>query len=162
MQTPLIRWPEIGSEFRDGGENGMYIMLVVPQPNEWVRECVEESPITLMGIPDAPLSDTQDLWNREDASEQHKALDKAYNALKDKSDEVSAREMYSMIPQDDLSVQMLAAIELGTTSVTYMSEALDDYWQATIKDLTLAGQVLHNTLELAFGITPRILTFLDT
>jgi hypothetical protein len=128
----LVNFPGAKSGITSGGDNGMFVVMAVPEPEGWTQECTVDVSLVLTE-PDVCVSpEGRDLWGRE-----------------------------SGYP-DNTSVPMLAAVHMGSSDMAYYDEVKDEYWAAQESDLTEAGMAIMRALFCAYGVAPVLLTFLDT
>jgi hypothetical protein len=158
----LIKFPEVGDLWEDAGEGGMYVMAVIPRPADHPDNCTVENFIVLTS-PDAAVSDLSDLWpDAKGRYEEEQARNDAARLMEREGFAAKASQVRSLISQDSLSLPVLLAAELGSTS-RYLTARKDGaLWEATRDDLTPSGILLMNRLHVAFGAAPILLTFLDT
>jgi hypothetical protein len=162
MQEALINIPS-GGVYEDSGEGGLFVMLVVPQPDDWGHNCHVDVNITLSS-PDVCIGDQHRLWGegRRDTVDAWRNQLKAQKALDEAGKgDLAIWALQARNPQDD-SVPVLAAVHLGSTSESLWDEHKSRYWRAEKDNLTFAGFVLYARLQAAFGVEPLIMTFLDT
>lgn len=156
--------PTLGlTVWRDAGEGGMFVWLVVPAPNHPRHECHVDSTLHLTS-PDVLITkDTAELWvpyRRHRDSDAH-LQEEAKGALWAAGKEELANWTDRVMNADEMSTDLLAAVFLGSTMTCPVHEQAG-WWEAGYGDLTQAGKVLFDTLKAAFKVEPLILTFLDT
>lgn len=162
MTNELIKFPEVGETWEDTGEGGMYVYAVAPRPVGFKDNCTVENSIVLTK-PDAPVSDIRDFWgDPQSAATEEKARTEAARLMDREGFVVQAATVRSLVSLDSLSVDMLAAVYMGSTSRSLKDVTNGIFWEAAWEDLTPGGVLLMDRLNIAFGITPHLLTFLDT
>lgn len=166
----MVNFPETG-DWRDSGEGGLWVTLVVRKPENHTYFACTDAHIVL-SEPDVCVSPGRrnDLWEEFDYSPgsrrrqwdhvQHKLMTfdefkgEKFNALRQFAVQASAPWHHSE--------EVLAAVQMGSTSLSLWSESLGRYFYATYDDLTPAGQSIYDGLKAAFGAAPELYTFLDT
>lgn len=162
MTNELIKFPEAGTPWEDAGEGGMYVYAVVPRPVDFEGECTVENGIVLTA-PDASVSDIRDFWgDPESAAEEEAARDDAARLMDREGFATKAATVRGLMSRDSLSVDMLAAVYMGSTSRSLKNFTSGTFWEAAWEDLTPSGILLMDRLNIAFGVAPVLLTFLDT
>lgn len=162
MSSELIRFPNAGGTWEDTGEGGMYVYAVVPRPVDFADNCTVENSIVLTP-PDAPVSDIRDFWGDPGtAAEERAARNDAARLMDREGFSVKAASVRSLVPLDSLSMDMLAAVYMGSVSRSLKDRTSGAFWEANPGDLTSAGVRLLGQLHDTFGVTPTLLTFLDT
>lgn len=163
MIKELIKFPQVGGAWQDSGEGGMYIYAVILRPADHQDNCTVENGIVLTP-PDYPVSDIRPFWGSpEDTFREHRIRDEAARLMEQQGRVSAGITVRGLLSRDSLSAEMLAAVFMGSTRTSLMAaDGSEAYWQAGWGDLTpKGGQVVHH-LRDAFGITPALLTFLDT
>jgi hypothetical protein len=163
---PLINFPGGGWDpsggYEDTGEGGLYVMMVVPELEDFQDECMVDVAIQLTR-PDAPVSFTGEIFvPYEHCRSGFDKSMRAHKMLKEAGEDQLASWALNTTSPDDVSSPMRVAIHLGSTSASLYSEYRASYWSATSQDLTQEGLALYATLFAAFGVEPTLLTFLDT
>lgn len=182
--SELINFPCPDGEWRDSGEGGQFVKLVVPQPDDWENYCHVDSAIVLTQ-PDV-CHNPGELWAPYDydaVMTQHDVFRYMRRRREDQQAVVQdaqaapawAKEFHQGIDYQKwgswairaldpeyLSTAMLAAVHLGSSGHSLWSERQSCYWLADEAALTEAGQRVADSLHVAFGIKPLLLTFLDT
>lgn len=163
--TDLVRFPAYDNPaYRDSAEGGLFVMLLIPEPENHSDNCVVDVNITVSS-PDVCVNraDIEGIWQPYDyrmsgfqkSIEAGKALEAAGRA------DLATWAIRTTSP-DETSGSMLAALHLGSDSGSFWCEQQGAYWSATVADLTDAGADLYNSLAAAYGITPILVTCLDT
>jgi hypothetical protein len=162
MPADLIHFPNPVEPYRDTGEGGLYVVLAVPEPRGHRYNCHVDVLIN-MGSPDATISDTGDLWapGAQRGDGWQNAMDAQDALRKAGRDDLATWATRVIDPETEQSVDLLAAVHLGSTPHSLWNDQAGRYWEAGVEDLTEHGRALHAALEAAYG-APRILTFLDT
>lgn len=158
-----INFPAPGGCMSDSGEGGMFVMMVVPEPKglDLGHACHVDVHI-LLTQPDVCVSrERNEVWEAYDSDAWRTEMELSQFIQKQGKLEWK-RWMFHAHSGDRLSDSVQAAIHLGSTSYSLYDEHQGAYWTATKDDLTLVGKTLYNALEEAYGVTPLILTFLDT
>jgi hypothetical protein len=162
MTNELIKFPEADKTWEDTGEGGMYVYAVVPRPIGFKDNCTVENSIVLTP-PDAPVSDIRNFWgDPETAADEKGARDDAARLMDREGFAMKAATVRGLVSLDSLSVDMLAAVYMGSTSRSLKDRTNGTFWEAAWGDLTPSGILLMDRLNIAFGIAPDLLTFLDT
>jgi hypothetical protein len=162
MHEELIRFPGVGGTWSDAGEGRMYVYAVVPRPVDYPDNCIVENMIVLTE-PDAPVSDIRPLWGDPASAAEEKAARRDAARLMDREGfAVKAASVRSLVSLDSFSVDMLAAVFMGSTHHSLQVSGGGTFWEAAREDLTVAGTQLLDRLHSAFGVEPVLLTFLDT
>lgn len=162
MANELIKFPEAGKGWGDTGGGGMYVYVVVPRPVDFKDNCTVENSPALTAL-DYPVSHIRDFWGGpKTAAEEEAARDNAARLMDREGFAMKAATMRSLVSLDSLSADMLAAVYMGSTSRSLKSLADGTFRETAWGDLTPSGILLMDRLNIAFGITPTLLTFLDT
>lgn len=177
----LINFPQPGGEWRDSGEGGQFVKLVVPEPEGWLNNCCVDASIVLKQ-PDV-CHNGRELWepyDHEANMTQHDVFQYMRRRLEDEKESgveqpewkkefhrgIDYHKWGSWVLRannpDHISVPVLAAVEMGSSQFSLWSESQSRYWLADEFSLTEAGQRVADSLHVAFGIAPILLTFLDT
>lgn len=180
----LIDFDGIEGDWRDSGEGGQFVMLVVPEADDWSTKCHVDVGIRLTR-PDV-CNTPNDLWapfNHESNAHRHDLGHYLFNRANDARAVIQdasarpawAKEFYRGFQyaewarwavrahaEEELSTGVLAAVHLGSSQFSLWSESRGSYWTAGEGNLTLAGRDLFNSLANAFDVAPLLLTFLDT
>lgn len=171
----LLTFPECDDlPWRDSGEGGQYVMLVVPEPEAGhdTECCVDVSTFlrlprpanrvdTALTYPD--VCHTQnDLWTREGYLDGFRESGDAYKHFSEGDDTRLAGWALRVISPGELSRPVLASVMLGSNGQSRFSESHGVYWVATHADLTFRGKLLYDTLKSFYQTEPLLLTFLDT
>lgn len=61
----------------------------------------------------------------------------------------------------DAGVPVLAAVNLGSTHQVFAHTDTNDYWHASVKDLTWSGRRLLRNLAQLYGRRPHLLTYIS-
>jgi hypothetical protein len=178
----LLIFPEPGNGFRDSGEGGQFVMLVVPEPENWSNNCHVDVGIHL-NQPDVCHNDPEGFWASYDHDAnmtQHDLFQYLSHRQQDKEADVGenpewAKKFYRGLQYrewgswvlrangwDYLSQSCLAAVHMGSSQFSLWDEEQGRYWLADHGHLTQPGKAVHESLQAAFGIEPILLTFLDT
>lgn len=177
----LIRFPDPTEDWRDSGEGGQFVMLVVPEPDDWANNCHVDVQI-MLSQPDV-CHTPNDFWppyNHDSSMMQYDLHQYLRRREEDQSANgglvpewareihrgINYREWGSWVLRakawDDVSKSMLAAVHMGSSHYSMWSETGGHYWTASEDDLTTEGRAIKSSLKAAFGIEPVLLTFLDT
>lgn len=178
----MVHWPAPTGWHSDSGEGGLFAWMVVPETassgeaveaNVFARNChVDVSaylsrPRVMLTRPDVCVSaegrkvfepyDYDDAWL-------NRALDlgKLLDEHKGPEDARLRRALIQTMGSDDVSVPMLAAVFLGSTSHSLWDEAAGQYFEVTFAHLTQDGKLLYELWQRVYGVEPVLLTFLDT
>ena len=162
----LINWPVPDERYRDLGEGGLFAYLIIADfldgPAEVTTHCNVDT-YAHLDLPDVCVSpEGIRLWpsgaQREEeyrnASDVHHFLGQHGAPDRLKEWPLATRSVSWM------SESLWATVFLGSTSAALCDE--DGYFAAAYEHLTEPGRVLHDTMRHAYGIEPRLLTFLDT
>jgi hypothetical protein len=158
----MVSFPAETECLRDSGEGGLFVVMVVPEPEEGVNHNCSVDVQILMTRADVCVSsrerdfwahNSRESWNSKTELDQHIA----------KTGNIDwKRWMFHAYSGTDLSFPMQAAVHLGSTGMSLYDEHKGSYWNATKEDLTPAGKALYEALKAAYGVAPVLLTFLDT
>jgi len=163
IDPELVEFPPCAgmTNLRDSGEGGLFVWLVVPEPENASYDCHVDTRVN-MTLPDVCLTQ-QDLWVPYRFREMDARLEQdARTFLKEQGKEELAHWTGRVINSDEMSSDLLAAVFIGSTGSSIYDEGAGRYWEASYDDLTAAGQALYQGLKAAFGTEPKLLTFLDT
>lgn len=167
--TPLIEFPSDGS-FEDSGEGGTFCLLIVPAPRgsdtpddrTGAGEITVMAPDTYVAAPGLP----DEFWTPIGFTSRHKP---DWCVLRDAAKELGGNGRADLAgavtrarSRDDFSLGVQAALRLGSTERSLWNPKEGVYWAAGETDLTPAGRALYDGLRAAYGVTPVILTGLDT
>lgn len=161
----MVNFPGGNDSYEDSGEGGLFVVMVVPQPESWQDNChVDVIAATRLSRPDVCVSpEGHELWEpwehrKNDADKQSQA----HQLLTEHGQPVLASWALRARNWDEFSVSMLAVIHVGSTSRSLWHAGRQEYWQAEYRDLNPLGARIHTGLHAAFGVEPLLLTFLDT
>lgn len=167
----MVNFPEESGEWRDSGEGGLWVTLIVRKPENHSYFAHVDTPIVL-SEPDVCVSPRRrnGLWEEFDYSRNspRKEWDNAQHKLMT-ADEFKVREfdflrrfaLQATAPWHH-SEEVLAAVQMGSTGLSLWSESVGRYFYATYDDLTPTGKSIYDGLKAAFGAAPELYTFLDT
>lgn len=159
MREPLVTIPSTGDGLEDSGEGGLFVIMVVPEPENWSNECHVDVH-AMLTHPNVCLSAARsDLWEPYDYKQSCGHL---YRKLSDLDMQEEAQWVLRASAPQDFSVPMLASVLLGSTMQSLWSEREGGYWVAGHDDLTVKGRMLSGILKSTYDVEPLILTFLDT
>jgi len=144
--TGCVNWP---THLHDSGEGGMVVLAVwrtlprwsprADQPGDPFAACFEATSLRFA------IGECNDVTDHDGISEEPFFRPGA---------DGSRRE---------LSVNVLAVLQLGSTAASYVGPAHEfDYWNCTRADLTLEGATLLAGLDRLYGRAAQLLTILDT
>jgi hypothetical protein len=160
----MVNFPGVGSGYEDSGEGGLFVMMLVPKPEDWQDNChVDVVTDVRLTRPDVCVSvESRELWvpwehRKSDFDKQSEA----HRVLTEQGKPELASWAMRARNWDEFSVSLLASVHMGS-SVSSWCHPQDSYWEATTEDLTGEGQMLRVGLKSVFGIEPLLLTFLDT
>lgn len=125
-----------GAKYRDTGENGMFVYLVVPYKSK--------DKTILYSAPFSVLENQILVGMGKDAEDWYSPMELE-----------GAEEVKS-------SIQLLACILIGSTKASLFNESTREYWYAVWDDLTDGGRLLFSTMRELYKVEPTLLTFLDT
>ena len=142
-QTGWVNWPVRlpHSRWQDSGEGGMWVHAFWPCDfsagtdlhDSFIR-CTGPEAVIALPTQDAPIGDTAaTIYDRQPDGKEYL----------------------------DAGVPVLAAVCLGTTSISYVDADTGAYWQCTEVDLTGRGQALLRTLSNLYSRSPILVTYLD-
>lgn len=159
MKEEMISFPSPGPGFRDAAEGGMYVLLVVPYPDDWSANCCVDAQAQISRADLCLNPGHGALW---EPYKQGQVPFRAYDRLKAAGMDDLARWCLRAVDPQELSVPVLVSAFLGSTSYSLVDEAADSWWTASESDLTPVGRAVWNGLRAAYGVDPLLLTFLDT
>jgi hypothetical protein len=152
-----------GETYEDSGEGGIYVELLVPEPEVWKHNCTIDGGVIEVSRPDSLVHQTDDLpiWAPWDSMGDHHDFE-IQELLQNSGRRDLVRRVIGSRPTMDSSTPMLAALHLGSTSHGLRNVRTGQQWAAEYEDLTILGKMLYNTLKSAYDIEPVIVTMLDT
>lgn len=131
-ERQMVYFPDIGPSMEDSGEGGMFVILVVPTPEDWQNHCAVDVNVILTQ-PDVCLNaEHRNLWT------------------------------YDLAYPNNTSLPVLAAVQMGSTHFSLCDRSKGKYWTAEYRHLTPEGASVSQSLARAYGVDPVLLTFLDT
>lgn len=181
-QRGFVNFPTESKEFRNSGEGGMFVFLVVVEPSEidfdnrWPVCCTNSVVIPLgdgvVGddqLPEPPLVDYTKIGSKEEMSAAMKAEEANHPSLfhyphcydnrePDETDE-------GFFKRVDNSIPYLAAIMLGSTGWSgWCDRSGNGNWRCTLEDLSEEGRALYELVEKLYGDRGELhlVTYLDT
>lgn len=164
-----VNFPVDSLEYKNSGEGGMYVKLVILPNNkeelsvccgtlntyDFLSEVLVNDDKNYLSVPRSESYPTIEQLDLEQ-SEHERRQRKYFPCLQRKFEE---RDIYRTF----LSTPLIASILLGSTGWSGYSEEKGEYWYCTLDDLTVAGKRLYATLQdLYEGHEIRLLTYLDT
>lgn len=154
----LVTFPS-GGVYEDSGEGGLYVMMVVPEPNGFRHNCHVDGIITISEV-DVEVTNSglwRQPWVDSPDSENRRRLDDIVWT--------ADRDLWvwstRLVNTDDASTPLLFAAHIGSTPESLWN-ADDGYFRANRDDLTEAGRALYESVKAAYGIDPVLVTCLDT
>ena len=161
MTTDLIRFPGNGNQHYRPTDDGLFVLLAVPKPEGWQYGCMVDVDICLSS-PDATVDVPADIWEPFDYEESgYRKSFQAKDALDAAGHPGLGNWALRTTSPDQWSSSMLAALHLGSGQALW-DDREGRLWSPTVDDLTDAGRVLYDGLQAAYGITPVLITCLDT
>lgn len=161
MTVNLVNFPGLDN-YEDSGEGGLFVMLVVPVPDGYTNNCCVDVQI-MMSSPDACVGDSGELWERYNyATSGYQKSMEAREIFKKSDRQDLVRWALRVRSADEFSQEVLASMHIGSSPLSLWSDRQGQYWAARRENLTDAGKVLYDTLHVAYGVEPVLLTFLDT
>ena len=158
----LLVFPEPGEGLRDVGEGGMFVMMVVPYPDNRFDNCLVDAAV-LVTRPTICLNpEGEQIWTGHRKAPGWQAGHEIQDVLRQYRNEKWDRWIAAAHGGEDLSREMLAVIFLGSTDHSLWSSHESAYWTATPDDLTPDGKMFFRSLKRMFDVDPILLTFLDT
>lgn len=158
----LVNFPNDG-DWEDSGEGGLYVLLVVPEPDDWDDGCHRDVSI-VMTSPDVVVTpEARDFWDSVDhrSSGFSKSIEASKIFKEMKRDDLNRWAMFTTSPED-YSRSVVAAMVVGSTPCSLYSDRDGHYFDAAYEDLKPEGKALFDGLRAAYAIEPVLITFLDT
>ena len=155
----LVTFPS-GGVYEDSGEGGLYVMMVVPEPNGFWHNCHVDGIITVSEV-DVEVTNSgiwqSSPWESADSKKRRRLDD-----IVRKAD----RELYvwsaKLVNMDDASTPLLFAAHMGSTPESLWNAHRSEYFTANVDHLTHEGRALYESVKAAYGIDPVLVTCLDT
>ncbi|MFC4328393.1 hypothetical protein ACFPC0_11195 [Streptomyces andamanensis] len=161
MKTPpaLVNWPHDDPAYHDSGEGGLFAYVAIPDPGTPDECCVDVS--VHMTAPDAAVTREPALWEPFDYHACGSTrLHRVRARLEQLQEGELAKSMDNLMGRDELSLALRGAVFIGSTHASLVAD--HGYFQVTKEHLTPDGLRLYDSLTVAFGSEPAIVTFLDT
>lgn len=139
MSNSLVNFPTPGDEWRDSGEGGISVALMVPYSHDF-EQCIAGN-YCRVALFDVIVSGTttRELFPRYDSN-----------------------DWENRNPEDFYSIPLSAWIAIGSTKHSLWSDRQERYFSPTMRDLTPAGRALLTSLNILYNNKVRIVTLLDT
>ena len=152
----MINFPSEGYE--DSGEGGLFVMMVVPEPDYFPHQCVVDGRITISQV-DVEVSRTG-LWRPYSWNSEGNRKRRRVDDIIRKEDEDLFIWSTRLVNMDDASRSLLFAAHMGSTGESLVNA--HGHFTATVDHLTPAGRALYDAVRAAYGIDPVLVTCLDT
>lgn len=159
MANDLVKFPDLGKEWRAVRGPGMYVLAVLPRDLS-VDPCTVGCAITLLR-PRGRLLNAVELWPTEEARRYDAdLLEEAALLFEKNGEDIKAAVLRAQFPVTDLSVEVVQATRMGASMETFRHRDTGEYWQAQWEDLTPAGVLHLHQVNTGFMRPPLLLTFL--
>jgi len=156
-----VNFPVNDPAFKNTGEGGMFVRLVVWYDQDWMTCC---------GGGNHVIYDECLVGTREDVDAQtiERDFEKELKLI-DKQEERNFPHINEE-PQEPfthlerfISIDYLAALTIGSTGWSGFDEKIGRYWTCTYEDLTEDGKALYDAVQKLYdGCKLELLTWLDT
>jgi len=158
--TGYVNWPTHLINTREGG---MFVYVVVPMTKPFQMCCGVPSAYLLMA--ESLIEEDPNAGSFTDSAG-WPLQDKWFPALRSKDGQNNIFSDDDFIISRYLSCPLLAAVCLGSSGGSFWDGDKDyhdgQYWYCKMDDLTEKGKEIVRVLEELYGVTPSLLTFLDT
>lgn len=156
----MVNFPS-GSPYRDSGEGGLFVMMVVPEPDNFSHNCHVDGIIVISAV-DVEVTRSC-IWESYDYHSSNRQRRRQMEEVMKKNGDDDLRIWSSMLLlPEEFSDSLLFAAHMGSTHHSLWNEKVGAYFAATKDDLTYEGRILYEAVKVAYGTDPLLITCLDT
>lgn len=155
----LVNFPS-GGVYEDSGEGGLFVMMVVPEPEEFRHNCHVDGIISISEV-DVEVTNSG-LWQPYSWHSADNEKRRNMDNILQKEDQNLFIWSTKLVNMEDASSSLLFAAHMGSTPESLWDAHQGEYFTATVDHLTIEGRVLYEAVRGAFRIDPVLITCLDT
>lgn len=167
----MVNFPSPVGSYRDSGEGGLFVMMAVPEPEDFSHNChvdgiIEasrpgrKSKIQVSSVDvEVTRSRIWDPWDFD--SPDHRRRREVEKILEKDHRDLWMWSTRMTLPEDH-SDSLLFAAHMGSTGESLWDVDRSEYFTATRNDLTYEGRALYEAVKAAYSAEPMLITCLDT